>query len=165
VDLLKVVENQQLQKKRPNFKAGDTLSVHLKISEGGKERVQVFNGIVIAKDGAGSNETFTMRKVSFGVGVERVFPVHSPLIQKIKVESRGDVNRAKLYFLRKLRGKKSRIKTIEEFGEEMGAAMPHSDEEAAIAVELTGEEVSEEESKEKESEKKENEKTKDTKKE
>jgi large subunit ribosomal protein L19 len=94
----------------PDFRPGDTLKVHVRVIEGTRERVQVFQGVVIRRQGGGARETFTVRKVSFGVGVERTFPVHTPVIQKIEVERRGDVRRAKLYYLRDLRGKKAKIK-------------------------------------------------------
>ena len=94
----------------PEFRPGDTLKVHVKVIEGTRSRVQVFQGIVIRRHGGGIGETFTVRKISFGVGVERTFPVHTPVIDKIEVVTRGDVRRAKLYYLRKLRGKKAKIK-------------------------------------------------------
>ena len=94
----------------PAFRAGDTLKVHVKVVEGNRSRVQVFQGVVIRRSGGGVRETFTVRKVSFGVGVERTFPVHSPIFDKIEVATRGDVRRAKLYYLRSLRGKAAKIK-------------------------------------------------------
>ncbi len=94
----------------PDFRAGDTVKVHVKVVEGNKTRVQVFQGVVIARSGDGVRETFTVRKVSYGVGVERTFPLHTPIIDKIEVVSRGDVRRAKLYYLRDLRGKAAKIK-------------------------------------------------------
>ena len=94
----------------PAFRAGDTLKVHVKVIEGTRSRIQVFQGVVIRRHGAGVGETFTVRKVSFGVGVERTFPVHTPIIEKIEVVTRGDVRRAKLYYLRKRSGKSARIK-------------------------------------------------------
>ncbi|TDT33043.1 50S ribosomal protein L19 [Naumannella halotolerans] len=94
----------------PQFRAGDSVKVHVKVVEGNRSRVQVFAGVVIAKNGGGISESFTVRKVSFGVGVERTFPLHSPIIDKIEVERRGDVRRAKLYYLRGLRGKAAKIK-------------------------------------------------------
>ncbi len=98
----------------PEFRAGDSLRVHVKVVEGNRSRVQVFAGHVIAKQGGGLGETFTVRKVSFGTGVERTFPVHSPIIEKIEVERRGDVRRAKLYYLRNLRGKAAKIREKRE---------------------------------------------------
>ena len=94
----------------PEFRAGDNVKVHVKVVEGTRSRIQVFQGVVIRRHGGGVGETFTVRKVSFGVGVERTFPVHTPVIDKIEVVTRGDVRRAKLYYLRELRGKKAKIK-------------------------------------------------------
>ena len=94
----------------PEFRAGDTVKVHVKVVEGTRSRVQVFRGVVIRRHGGGIGETFTVRKISFGVGVERTFPLHSPVIDKVEVASRGIVRRAKLYYLRDLRGKKARIR-------------------------------------------------------
>ena len=94
----------------PAFRAGDTLKVHVKVVEGTRSRIQVFQGVVIRRSGGGVRETFTVRKISFGVGVERTFPLHSPIIDKIEVVTRGDVRRAKLYYLRSLRGKAAKIK-------------------------------------------------------
>lgn len=94
----------------PDFGAGDTVNVHVKVIEGSKERIQVFKGVVLRRQGGGVRETFTVRKESYGVGVERTFPVHSPNIDHIDVLTRGDVRRAKLYYLRELRGKKAKIK-------------------------------------------------------
>lgn len=104
------VVDQQNLREVPDFASGDTLKVHVKVSEGGRERVQVFQGVVLKRQGSGARETFTVRKVSFGVGVERTFPVHSPVIDKIEVVSRGDVRRAKLYYLRDRVGKAAKIK-------------------------------------------------------
>ena len=98
----------------PDFRPGDTLKVHVRVVEGNRERVQVFQGVVIRRQGGGIRETFTVRKVSFGVGVERTFPVHTPIIAKIEVVVRGDVRRAKLYYLRDLRGKEAKIKEKRE---------------------------------------------------
>jgi large subunit ribosomal protein L19 len=98
----------------PAFRAGDTLKVHVKVVEGTRSRVQVFQGAVIRRSGGGVRETFTVRKVSFGIGVERTFPVHSPIIDRIEVVTRGDVRRAKLYYLRSLRGKAAKIKEKRE---------------------------------------------------
>jgi large subunit ribosomal protein L19 len=112
MDLIKFVEEQSVEKKQvPAFKAGDTVSVHYKIREGNKERVQVYQGVVIQRNGAGVSETFTVRKVSNGVGVERIFPINSPNIDKIEVNSHGKVRRAKLFYLRELTGKAARIKS------------------------------------------------------
>jgi len=98
----------------PEFWPGDTLKVHVRVVEGNRQRIQVFQGVVIRRQGGGVRETFTVRKVSFGVGVERTFPVHSPIISKIEVVTRGDVRRAKLYYLRQLRGKAAKIKERRE---------------------------------------------------
>ena len=104
------VAAQSLRTDVPEFRAGDTLKVHVKVVEGNRSRVQVFQGVCIKVQGSGIGRTFTVRKVSFGVGVERTFPVHSPVIEKIEVATRGDVRRAKLYYLRNLRGKAAKIK-------------------------------------------------------
>ena len=98
----------------PDFRPGDTLKVHVRVVEGNRSRIQVFQGVVIRRQGDGVRETFTVRKVSFGVGVERTFPVHTPVIEKIEVVTRGDVRRAKLYYLRDLRGKAAKIKERRE---------------------------------------------------
>jgi len=109
-----LVDRAQLRDDIPDFGPGDTLKVHVRVVEGSRERVQVFQGAVIRRQGSGARETFTVRKVSFGVGVERTFPVHSPILAKIEVVTRGDVRRAKLYYLRELRGKKAKIKEKRE---------------------------------------------------
>lgn len=112
MDLVKFVEEQAVVKKQvPAFKAGDTVSVHYKIREGNKERIQIYQGVVIQRNSVGVNETFTVRKVSNGVGVERIFPLNSPNIEKIEVNSFGKVRRAKLFYLRDLTGKAARIKS------------------------------------------------------
>src|ERR671914_1938563 len=105
-----IIERRQLRDNIPQFKAGDTVRVHFQVIEGQRRRVQVFEGIVIKRQGAGVRETFTVRKSSFGVGVERTFPVHSPKIEKIEVAAVGDVSRAKLYYLRQKVGKKARVR-------------------------------------------------------
>jgi large subunit ribosomal protein L19 len=104
------IEQAQVRDDIPSFRPGDTLKVHVKVTEGSRSRIQVFQGFVIGRQGAGLRETFTVRKVSYGVGVERTFPVHSPSLDKIEVVTRGRVRRAKLYYLRDLRGKAARIK-------------------------------------------------------
>ena len=104
------LERAQLRDGIPRFKAGDTVRVHFKVIEGQRQRIQVFEGIVLKRQGAGARETFTVRKQSFGVGVERTFPVHSPKVEKIEVTSIGDVSRAKLYYLREKVGKKARVR-------------------------------------------------------
>jgi large subunit ribosomal protein L19 len=98
----------------PEFRAGDTLKVHVKVVEGNRSRVQIFQGVVIRRQGDGLRETFSVRKISFGVGVERTYPINSPQIDRIEVVTRGDVRRAKLYYLRELRGKKAKIKELRE---------------------------------------------------
>src|SRR3984957_4339230 len=108
------LEQAQMRSDIPAFPPGDTLRVHVKVTEGSRSRIQVFQGIVIRRQGASSRETFTVRKVSYGVGVERTFPVHTPAIDKIEVVSRGRVRRAKLYYLRALRGKAARIRERRE---------------------------------------------------
>ncbi|HYK76891.1 MAG TPA: 50S ribosomal protein L19 [Daejeonella sp.] len=112
MDLVKFVEEQAVVKKDlPAFRAGDTISVHYKIREGNKERIQIYQGVVIQRNSVGANETFTVRKMSNGVGVERIFPINSPAIEKIEVNSYGKVRRAKLFYLRELTGKAARIKS------------------------------------------------------
>jgi large subunit ribosomal protein L19 len=108
------IDAAQLRSDVPDFRPGDTLDVGVRVVEGNRSRVQHFQGVVIRRQGGGVRETFTVRKVSFGVGVERTFPVHTPVIESIKVVSRGDVRRAKLYYLRELRGKKAKIKEKRE---------------------------------------------------
>ncbi len=110
-----LVEGKYLRQDVPDFRPGDTVRVHFKVKEGGKERIQVFEGIVIARSGGGVRETFTVRKVSYGVGVERIFPLHSPLIEQIEVVRRGKVRRAKLYYLRKRTGKAARVKELKDY--------------------------------------------------
>jgi large subunit ribosomal protein L19 len=110
VNTLDQIEGAQLRDDIPDFGPGDTVRVHVRVIEGGRERTQAFEGVVIARKGGGIRETFTVRKISFGVGVERIFPVHAPIIQKIEVLRRGDVRRAKLYYLRDRVGKATRIK-------------------------------------------------------
>ncbi len=110
MDILNAVTANQLKTDIPQFKAGDTLSVHVRVIEGDKERIQIFTGVCIKRRGGGVNETFTVRKISNGIGVERVFPLHSPRIAQIEVVKVGRVRRAKLYYLRNLQGKAARIK-------------------------------------------------------
>ncbi len=110
MEKLKQLEREMMRLDLPDFAPGDTVKVHVKIKEGEKERIQVFQGVVISKRKGTTNATFTVRKVSYGVGVERIFPMHSPIIDQIEVISRGRVRRAKIYYLRKLRGKAARIK-------------------------------------------------------
>lgn len=110
MDLLKEVEKRNMKENVPQFRPGDTVRVHVKVIEGNRERTQAFEGVVIRRQGSGTRETFTVRRVSFGIGVERIFPVHSPSIDKIELLKKGRVRRAKLYYLRKLKGKAARIK-------------------------------------------------------
>lgn len=109
---LQQVEQQYVQDGLPDFRAGDTVKVHVRVREGAKERIQMFQGVVIARRGSGTRETFTVRKVSGGIGVERIFPLHSPVIGQLDVVRRGKVRRAKLYYLRKLRGRAARIEEL-----------------------------------------------------
>lgn len=111
---LDAVDAASLRTDIPSFRAGDTVKVHVKVVEGNRSRIQVFQGVVIRRQGSGLRETFTVRKVSFGVGVERTFPVHSPIIEKTELVSRGDVRRAKLYYLRDLRGKAAKIRELRD---------------------------------------------------
>lgn len=110
MEILKTLEKENMRLDLPSFIPGDTVKVHVKIKEGEKERIQVFQGVVISKRNGGAKASFTVRKVSYGVGVERIFPMHSPIIDKIEVVTRGRVRRAKIYYLRKLRGKAARIR-------------------------------------------------------
>ncbi|CAM3944516.1 50S ribosomal protein L19 [Paenibacillus alkaliterrae] len=112
MNLLQTIALENLRQDLPNFRPGDTLKVHVKVIEGTRERIQLFEGVVIKRRGGGISETFTVRKISYGVGVERTFPLNSPKIEKIEVARRGKVRRAKLYYLRSLRGKAARIKEI-----------------------------------------------------
>ena len=114
MNTLDALEAQQLRSDIPAFRPGDTLKVHVKVVEGNRSRVQVFQGVRLKLQGSGVGRTFTVRKVSFGVGVERTFPLHTPIIDKIEVATRGDVRRAKLYYLRSLRGKAAKIKEKRE---------------------------------------------------
>jgi large subunit ribosomal protein L19 len=129
-----LVEQSYLRKGLPQFRPGDTVKVHVRVVEGNRERVQVFQGVVIRRSGGGLRETFTVRKISFGVGVERTFPLHSPSIAKLEVAQRGHVRRAKLYYLRDLRGKKARIRE-RRIDESKLAAMQAQDEAAAAEAE------------------------------
>lgn len=112
MNLIQELTQEQLRKDIPNFRPGDTLKVYVKVREGSRERIQLFEGVVIKRRGGGISETFTVRKISYGVGVERTFPLHTPKIDRIEVARRGKVRRAKLYYLRKLRGKAARIEEI-----------------------------------------------------
>ena len=110
MNTLDALDADSLRDDIPGFRPGDTVKVHVRVIEGNRSRIQVFQGVVIRRQGGGIRETFTVRKVSFGVGVERTFPVHTPVVEKIEVVTRGDVRRAKLYYLRELRGKAAKIK-------------------------------------------------------
>ena len=113
---LDIVDAASLRSDIPDFRPGDTVKVHVKVVEGNRSRIQVFQGVVIRRHGGGLRETFTVRKISFGTGVERTFPLHTPIVDKIEVVTRGDVRRAKLYYLRELRGKKAKIREKRENG-------------------------------------------------
>ncbi len=130
--IIESIEQRQLRQDLPRFKAGDTVRVHFQVIEGQRRRVQVFEGIVIKRQGSGMRETFTVRKQSFGVGVERTFPVHSPKIEKLEVAAVGDVNRAKLYYLREKVGKKARVR---ELRPAPGTKSPQATENAPAATE------------------------------
>lgn len=131
---LDLVEKSQLRDDIPEFRPGDTVKVHVRVVEGTRERIQVFQGVVIRRQNGGLRETFTVRKISFGVGVERTFPVHSPSIGKLEVVTRGKVRRAKLYYLRDLRGKKARIKERREaYAELIPAENEDVEEESAVS--------------------------------
>jgi large subunit ribosomal protein L19 len=125
-NVIDAIERAQLRRGIPPFKAGDTVRVHFRVIEGQRQRIQVFEGIVIKRQGAGVRETFTVRKQSFGVGVERTFPLHSPKIDRIEVTSIGDVNRAKLYYLREKVGKKARVRA------KRGVALPTVEAEPSV---------------------------------
>ncbi|TYP86039.1 50S ribosomal protein L19 [Blastococcus xanthinilyticus] len=114
MNTLDALDADSLRDDIPSFRPGDTVKVHVRVIEGNRSRIQVFQGVVIRRQGGGIRETFTVRKVSFGVGVERTFPVHTPVVEKIEVITRGDVRRAKLYYLRELRGKAAKIKEKRE---------------------------------------------------
>lgn len=112
MDLIRQIESEQLKSDLPDFSPGDSVRVHVKVVEGTRERTQVFEGVVIKRQGGGLRETFTVRRVTYGVGVERTFPLHSPRIERLEIVRYGDVRRAKLYYLRKLTGKAARIKEM-----------------------------------------------------
>jgi large subunit ribosomal protein L19 len=114
MNTLDALDAQSQRTDMPDFRAGDTLKVHARVVEGNRSRIQIFQGVVIRRQGAGLKETFTIRKISFGVGVERTYPLNSPVIDRIEVLTRGDVRRAKLYYLRELRGKAAKIKEKRE---------------------------------------------------
>jgi len=110
MNILDDLDSASLREGMPNFRPGDTVKVHVRVVEGNRSRIQVFQGVCLRRQGGGLQETFTVRKVSFGVGVERTFPLHTPIIDKVELVTRGDVRRAKLYYLRELRGKKAKIR-------------------------------------------------------
>ena len=114
MNTLDALDAESLRNDIPDFRPGDTVKVHVRVIEGNRSRIQVFQGVILRRQGGGIRETFTVRKVSFGVGVERTFPVHTPVVEKIEVLTRGDVRRAKLYYLRELRGKAAKIKEKRE---------------------------------------------------
>jgi large subunit ribosomal protein L19 len=138
-----LVDQAFLRADLPEFRPGDTVKVHVRVVEAGRERIQVFQGVVIRRQGGGLQETFTARKISFGVGVERTFPLHSPSIAKLEVVSRGHVRRAKLYYLRELRGKKARIRE-RRLGEEELAAIAAAEAERSAAGAAAEEDAAEE---------------------
>jgi len=139
---IELLERRQLRADLPQFKAGDTVRVHFQVIEGQRRRVQVFEGIVIKRQGSGVRETFTVRKQSFGVGVERTFPLHSPKIEKIEVQAIGDVNRAKLYYLRAKVGKKARVREVQQGRAVSSARAKDEVQEQAPAEEQPGAEAS-----------------------
>jgi large subunit ribosomal protein L19 len=136
-----LVDQSYLRTDVPDFRPGDTVKVHVRVVEAGRERIQVFQGVVIRRQGGGLQETFTVRKISFGVGVERTFPLHSPSIGKLEVVTRGRVRRAKLYYLRELRGKKARIRERRLGDEELAAIAAADAERAAAAMAPAAEEA------------------------
>jgi large subunit ribosomal protein L19 len=138
--VIEQLEQRQLRANPPRFKAGDTVRVHFQVIEGQRRRIQVFEGTVIKRQGAGVRETFTVRKSSFGVGVERTFPLHSPKVEKIEVMQIGDVSRAKLYYLREKVGKKARVRA-----KQRGVVVSSTDVSEAAADELSGDELDQQE--------------------
>jgi large subunit ribosomal protein L19 len=131
--VIESIERAQVRADIPQFKAGDTVRVHFKVIEGQRHRIQVFEGIVLKRQGAGARETFTVRKQSFGVGVERTFPLHSPKIERIEVVAIGDVNRAKLYYLRGKVGRKARVRELRQDGARGARAAARRAEQQAVA--------------------------------
>jgi large subunit ribosomal protein L19 len=145
MNAIETIEQRQLRKGRPRFKAGDSVRVHFRVIEGTRSRLQVFEGIVIKRQGAGMRETFTVRKQSFGVGVERTFPLHSPKVEKIEVVQIGDVSRAKLYYLREKVGRKARVRAKQYGGkvvsDDVDEPLEEASEEAPEAEVETAEET------------------------
>ncbi len=132
MNIIQALEKAQIKENIPSFRVGDTIRVHAKVVEGDKERIQIYEGVLIGRQGSGVRELLRVRKLSYGVGVERMFPVHSPLIDKIEVAKQSKVRRAKLYFLRELRGKAARIKEKERiYASVAGASQPMAAEPAA----------------------------------
>ena len=136
MNILESIEHESQRKDLPPFRSGDTVRVHVRVKEGDKERIQVFEGVVIRRRRGGASATFTVRKVSYGVGVERIFPVESPSVAKIEIKSRGHVRRSRLYYLRDLRGKKARLRSKLR---DLSALVPEQDEAGTAAEALAGE--------------------------
>ena len=134
MNVLDAVDAASLRKDIPQFRAGDELKIHVRVIEGSKSRIQVFQGIVMRRQGDGVRETFTIRKISYGVGVERTFPVHTPVIEKIELVKKGDVRRAKLYYLRDLRGKAAKIREKRDGVEGYGDGILSTPEPVAVAA-------------------------------
>jgi large subunit ribosomal protein L19 len=133
VNKVDLVERSRLRTDVPAFRPGDTVKVHVKVSEGGRERIQVFQGVVLGRRGGGLRESFTVRKVSFGVGVERTFPIHAPAVAKVEIVQHGKVRRAKLYYLRELTGRKAKIRERRVAVPEEGTAVSITPDEAEVA--------------------------------
>jgi len=144
MNILDAVDAKSLRHDIPQFRAGDELKIHVRVIEGSKSRIQVFQGIVIRRQGDGVRETFTIRKISYGVGVERTFPVHTPVIEKIELVKKGDVRRAKLYYLRDLRGKAAKIREKRDGIEGYGDGILSTPEPVAVAAPVVAEPVVEE---------------------
>ena len=144
MNVLDAVDAASLRKDIPQFRAGDELKIHVRVIEGSKSRIQVFQGIVMRRQGDGVRETFTIRKISYGVGVERTFPVHTPVIEKIELVKKGDVRRAKLYYLRDLRGKAAKIREKRDGIEGYGDGILSTPEPVATAAPVVAEPVVEE---------------------
>jgi large subunit ribosomal protein L19 len=137
MNILETIERESQRKDLPPFRSGDTVRVHVRVKEGDKERIQVFEGVVIRRRRGGASATFTVRKVSYGVGVERIFPVESPSVAKVEIKSRGHVRRSRLYYLRDLRGKKARLRS--KLRDLSSLLVPDSDEAGTAAEALAGE--------------------------
>jgi large subunit ribosomal protein L19 len=139
MNILDTIERESLRKDLPPFRPGDTVRVHVRVKEGDKERIQVFEGVVIRRHRGGASATFTVRKISYGVGVERIFPVESPSVAKVEIKSRGHVRRSRLYYLRELRGKKARLRSKLR---DLSALVPEEGGEAGTAAEALASERS-----------------------